>query len=140
MVLPIAENIPNNGQHFWAVPMSLPDAETLYRVRIRTMDNARSDMPAAFYIAKAKPSSGPPTVKVTAPGGPSQLGAGFTYPIRWTSTCGKSVNGPTDDAFDIELMNAAGYEPGAGGSLKEATPPTTAATRTGATPGTGTGR
>ena len=72
------------------------------------MDNARSDMPAAFYIAKAKPLSGPPTVKVTAPGGPSQLGTGLTYPIRWTSTCGKSVNGPTDDAFDIELMNAAG--------------------------------
>ena len=108
VVLPIAEDIANSGQHFWAVPLSLPDAETLYRMRIRTMDNAHSDMPAAFYIAKAKPVSGPPTVKVTAPGGPSQLGTGLTYPIRWTSTCGKSVNGPTDDAFDIELMNAAG--------------------------------
>jgi hypothetical protein len=108
LVLPIAENIPNNGQHFWAVPMSLPDAETLYRVRIRTMDNAHSDMPAAFYIVKAKPVSGPPSIKVTAPGGPSQLGTGLTYAISWTSTCGTSVNGPTDDFFTIELMNGAG--------------------------------
>ena len=102
----IAKNIPNNGKHFWVVPMSLPDAETLYRMRIRTMDKAHSDTPAAFYIAKAKPPAGPPAIKVGAPGG--QLGTGFTYPIRWTSTCGKSVKGPSDDAFDIELMNAAG--------------------------------
>ena len=108
LVHSIAENIPNNGQHFWAVPMSLPDIETLYRMRIRTMDNAHSDTPAAFYIAKAKPPSGPPAIKVTVPGGPSQVGTGSSYAIRWTSTCGTSVNGPTDDAFDIELMNAAG--------------------------------
>jgi hypothetical protein len=108
LVQPIAENIPNNGQYFWAVPMSLPDAETLYRMRVRTMDNAHSDTPAAFYITKAKAASGPPAIKVVAPGGPAQLGTGYKYAIRWTSTCGTSVNGPTDDAFDIELMNAAG--------------------------------
>ena len=108
LVQPIAENIPNNGKYFWAVPMSLPDAETIYRIRVQTMDGAHSDMPAGFTIAKAKAPAGPPAVKVLAPGGPGQLGTGITYPVRWTSTCGKSVNGPTDDAFDIELMNAAG--------------------------------
>ena len=108
LVQSIAESVANNGQHFWAVPMSLPDAETLYRMRIQTMDNTHSDTPAAFYIVKANPTSGPPAIKVTVPGGPSQVGTGSTYAIRWTSTCGTSVNGPTDDFFVIELMNAAG--------------------------------
>lgn len=107
VVLPIAENIANSGTFFWAVPMSLPDAETLYKMRLRTMDATRTDIVGPFPIAKAKPVSGPPAVKVTAPGGPSQLGAGFTYAIRWTSTCGRSANGPTDDFFTIELLRAA---------------------------------
>jgi len=108
LVQPIAKNISNNGHQFWAVPMSLPDADTFYKMRIRTMDNAHSDTVGPFTIAKAKAPAGPPAIKVLAPGGPGQLGTGIKYPIRWTSTCGKSVNGPTDDAFDIELMNAAG--------------------------------
>ena len=108
VVQPIAENIPNNGKYFWAVPMSLPDAETYYKIRLKTMDGTHVDTSGTFPIAKAKPVSGPPTVKVTFPGGPSQLGTGFTYAIRWTSTCGTSVNGPTDDFFTIELMNGAG--------------------------------
>lgn len=107
VVLPIAENIANSGQFFWAVPLSLPDAETFYKMRLQTMDGAHSDTVGPFPIAKAKPVSGPLAVKVTAPGGPSQLGTGLTYAIRWTSTCGTSVNGPTDDFFDIELLTAA---------------------------------
>jgi hypothetical protein len=107
VVQPIAGNIPNSGQQFWAVPMSLPDADTFYKMRIQTMDNAHSDTVGPFTIAKAKAPEGPPAIKVVAPGGPSQLGTGITYAVRWTSTCGKSANGPTDDAFDIELMNAA---------------------------------
>jgi hypothetical protein len=107
LVQSIAENIANSGQHFWAVPMSLPDVETLYRMRIQTMDSTYSDTPAAFYIGKAKPLAGPPAIKVTAPGGPGQLSNASEFDIRWTSTCGTSVNGPTDDGFDIDLMNAA---------------------------------
>jgi hypothetical protein len=108
LVQSIAENIPNNGQYFWAISMSLPDAETLYKIRLQTMDGTHADTTGPFPIAKAKPTSGPPAIKVTAPGGPSQLGTGLTYAIRWTSTCGTSVNGPTDDFFTIELMNSTG--------------------------------
>lgn len=88
--------------------MSLPDAETFYKMRIQTMDNAHSDTVGPFPIAKGKPAAGPPAIKVTAPGGPAQISTGIKYPIRWTSTCGTSANGPTDDGFIIDLMNAAG--------------------------------
>ena len=108
VVMTIKENIDNNGQTFWAVPMSLPDAETFYKMRIQTMDNAFSDTVGPFPIAKAPPPAGPPAIKVTAPGGPAQVSTGIKYSIRWTSTCGTSANGPTDDGFIIDLMNAAG--------------------------------
>ena len=108
LVQSIAENIANSGQYFWVVPLSLPDAENSYRVRIETMDNAYSDLASPFYIAQEPAPSGPPAIKVITPKGPGQFGTGLTYAIRWTSTCGKSVNGPTDDFFDIELMNSTG--------------------------------
>jgi hypothetical protein len=108
VVMTIKENIDNNGQTFWTVPMSLPDAETLYKMRIQTMDNAFSDTVGPFPIAKGTPAAGPPAIKVTAPGGPGQISTGITIPIRWTSTCGTSANGPTDDGFIIDLMNATG--------------------------------
>jgi hypothetical protein len=108
VVMTIKENIDNNGQTFWAVPMSLPDAETFYKMRIQTMDNAHSDTVGPFPIVKANPPPGPPAIKVTAPGGPAQVSTGITYPIRWTSTCGTSANGPVDDAFTIDLMDATG--------------------------------
>ena len=104
----IAKNIANNGQCFWSVPLSLPDAETLYKMRIRTMDGKHSDTAGPFKIAKAKAPAGPPYVQVIAPVGPAQVGTGIVYPIRWKSTCGTSTAGPTDDGFDIHLMNAAG--------------------------------
>jgi len=107
LVETIGSDIPNSGQYFWVVPMSLPDAETLYKIRIQTADNAFNDIVGPFPISKA-PSAGPPAIKVTAPGGPGQLSNAGNFDIRWTSTCGTSVNGPTDDGFDIDLMNAAG--------------------------------
>jgi hypothetical protein len=70
VVMTIGENIDNNGQTFWAVPMSLPDAETFYKMRIQTMDNALSDTVGPFPIAKGTAAPGPPAIKVTAPGGP----------------------------------------------------------------------
>jgi len=108
LVETIGNDIPNSGQYFWVVPMSLSDAETFYKIRIQTADNTFNDIVGPFPISKAKTPSGPPAIKVTAPGGPSQLGTGLTYAVRWTSTCGTSVNGPTDDYFSIELMNGAG--------------------------------
>ena len=108
VVMTIKENIDNNGQTFWTVPMSLPDAETFYKMRIQTMDNAFSDTVGPFPIAKGTPAAGPPAIKVIAPGGPGQISTGITIPIRWTSTCGTSANGPTDDGFIIDLMNATG--------------------------------
>jgi hypothetical protein len=108
LVQAIAANIPNNGQYSWAVPMSLPDAETLYKMRLRTMDGQHTDTTEAFWIAKAAPPAGPPAIVVTAPGGPSQIAIGSVLPIRWRSTCGTSPNGPTDDTFTIDLMDAAG--------------------------------
>jgi hypothetical protein len=108
LVLPIAENIANDGQHFWAVPLSLPDAETLYKMRIRTMDGQYSDTAGPFKIAKAMTPAGQPAIKVIAPVGPAQVGTGIVYPIRWTSTCGTSTAGPTDDGFDIHLTDPAG--------------------------------
>ena len=108
LVETIGSDIPNSGQYFWVVPMSLPDAETSYKMRIQTADNAFNDIVGPFPISKAKTPSGPPAIKVTAPGGPGQLSNASNFDIRWTSTCGTSVNGPTDDGFDIDLMNAAG--------------------------------
>lgn len=108
LVYTIGENLPNNGQLLWGVPvLELPD-NGLYKMRIQTMDGKNSDMVGPFSIVKPEPSSLPAAIKVTAPGGPSTPSVGITYPIRWTSTCGKSANGPVDDAFTIDLMNAAG--------------------------------
>lgn len=103
----VAGTIPNNGQYFWVIPMSLPDAETFYKIRIQTADNAHSDLAGPFPIAK-EPTPGARVIKVTAPGGPAQISNQANFDIRWSSTCGTSVNGPTDDGFDIDLMNAAG--------------------------------
>ena len=103
----IAADIPNNGQYYWVIPMSLPDAENFYKIRIQTMDNAYGDLAGPFPIAK-DPAAGPRVIHVIAPGGPGQLSNAAMFDIRWTSTCGTSVNGPTDDGFDIDLMNSAG--------------------------------
>jgi len=108
LVYTIGENLPNNGQMLWPVPvLELPD-DGFYKMRIQTMDGKNSDIAGPFSIVKAEPSNLPAAIKVTAPGGPGTPAVGITYPIRWTSTCGKSANGPVDDGFTIDLMNAAG--------------------------------
>ncbi len=106
-VLDIADNIADTGSCMWVPPPSLPDAETYYKMRVQTQDGSKSDTAGPFSVA-AGPASGPRSITVTAPGGPGQIAIGALLPVRWTSTCGTSANGPTDDGFDIDLMSAAG--------------------------------
>jgi hypothetical protein len=110
VVLTIAENTANDGKHFWDPPLSLPDAATYYKMRIRTMDGKYSDTVGPFTITKALAAPKPPIIFVLAPVGPEQVSTGIVYPIRWKSTCSKAAEGPAHDAFDIHLMDSGGTQ------------------------------
>lgn len=99
-------DIPNNGQIFWAVPSTLPDAKTFYKMRIQTMEGEYSDIVGPFSITKAVKGPDIPAIAVVSPGGPTTPGAGITLPIRWTinAPCNTSPNEPTVDGFNIYLI------------------------------------
>ncbi len=111
VVLTIAENMANDGQLLWDPPLSLPDADTFYKMRIRTMDGQYSDTVGPFTITKAKaPAQRLAKITVLAPVGPEQVSTGIIYPIRWKSTCSTAAEGPAHDGFDIHLMDSGGTQ------------------------------
>ncbi len=84
--------------------MTLPDEQKLYKIRIQTMDGAKSDTVGPIKIAKGATPAGPPTLKVTNPG-TGDRAIGDTIPVKWTSTTTCSDDaGPLYDAFRIELI------------------------------------
>ncbi len=105
----IAENFENKGEKLWDVPMTLPDEQKLYKIRIQTMDGAKSDTVGPIKIAKGATPAGPPTLKVTNPT-VGDRAVGDTVPIKWNSytTCSALADGPLSDVFRIDLMNEAG--------------------------------
>ena len=111
VVQAIAENIENAGERLWDVPMSLPDEVTLYKIRIRTMDGAQQDTAGPIRISKLTAPTGAPSLKVTNPIMGDHF-VGDTLPVKWTSTanCSSYADGPSADAFRIDLMNEHGTE------------------------------
>lgn len=97
----IADNFSNTGSKDWIVPMTLPDAETFYKMRLQTMDGAQKAVVGPIKIAK-----GPlvlSSLKVTSPLTGDRT-FGDVIPIRWTSTTSCSGNGgPLDVGFRVEL-------------------------------------
>jgi len=102
----IATDFVNKGSMGWNVPMTLPDQEKLYKLRLQTMDGAQKAVVGPIKISK-----GPLVIarlKVTNPIMGDRT-YGDVIPVRWTSTTSCSGNGgPVDDGFRIELWNEYG--------------------------------
>jgi hypothetical protein len=99
----IADDFENTGKKDWVVPMSLPDEETFYKIRLQTMDGARKATVGPIKIFKG--AALPASLKVTNPI-TSDKAFGDLIPVRWTSTAACSgEGGPLDAGFRIELMN-----------------------------------
>lgn len=104
LVTDIVQGAPNSGEYYWVVPMTLPDTEKFYHVKIMAIhDKVLSDTVGPVRIEKTIISS-VKKIEVGSPGGLNALGTGTKGPIRWTSTCGTNPDGPAIDVFTIELL------------------------------------
>jgi len=98
----IADNFENKGKMDWAVPMSLPDEEKLYKIKLQTMDGAQKAIVGPIKISKGTVL--PASLKVTNPI-TGDKNFGDTIRVKWTSTAACSGNaGPLDAGFRIELV------------------------------------
>ena len=104
LVTDIVQGAPNSGEYYWVVPMTLPETEKFYHVKIMAIhDKVLSDTVGPVRIEKTVISSAP-KIEVVSTLGANTLGAGTKGPIRWTSTCGTNPDGPAIDFFTIELL------------------------------------
>jgi hypothetical protein len=104
LVTDIVPSTPNSGEYYWVVPMTIPETEKFYHVKIMTIhDKVLSDTVGPVRIEKTVISS-VKKIEVGSPGGLNALGTGTKGPIRWTSTCGTNPEGPAIDFFTIELL------------------------------------
>lgn len=87
----------------WTVPMTLPDAETLYSLELSINNGAAKATVGPFRIGKSS-YAGPKEIKVLAPGEIHRFAQGQDYTIRWTSSCGTNPDGPTVDFFKVSLL------------------------------------
>jgi len=98
----IAHNFENKGKMDWDVPMTLPDAETFYKIRLQTMDGAQKAAVGPIKISKGAVL--PASLKVTNPI-TGDKSFGDTIRVKWSSTAACSGNsGPRDAGFRIELI------------------------------------
>jgi len=98
----IADNFENKGKMLWTVPMSLPDAEKLYKIRLQTMDGAQKSVVGPIRISKG--TALPASLMVTNPI-KGDKNFGDTIRVKWTSTATCSGGGgPLDAGFRIELI------------------------------------
>lgn len=98
----IADNFENKGKMDWDVPMTLPDEEKRYKIKLQTMDGAQKDIVGPIRISKG--TTQPASLKVTNPI-TGDKNFGDTIRVKWTSTAACSGNaGPRDAGFRIELV------------------------------------
>ena len=98
VILPIKDNIPNNGNYSWTIPASVPSGK--FRIRVRTMDTEVLGDSAIFQIKNlsnpniSEPSiqtpvgqnsnlSGKKEIKIVFPNGGENLNLGDFINITW---------------------------------------------------------
>ncbi len=110
VVRTIGEDFVNAEEFMWYIDNLLPDQETMYKVRIQTMDGAAKDTAGPFKIAKGTPPPGTPKLTVTNPGQQDRA-AGDVIPVKWTTTttCNTSQDGPVrNEVFLVEQIDGSG--------------------------------
>ncbi len=93
--------IENTGETMWFVDNSLPDEQTLYKLKIQTMDGAQKDTVGPIRISKG--TVPPKSLKVTNPT-MGDRAFGDTIPVKWTSSVACSGSGGPYAAFRVELI------------------------------------